>query len=489
MLLKTKTLRSIEINSLLLALLMITSVPAFAQDVVTIDSTGVAKSNENDIKTLQKKDTVLPFKRYKAEGVSGVVGDYVILDSDIDKSYLELDAQGISTEGITRCQLFGKLLEDKLYAHHAKQDSIFVSDAEINQQIDQQLQYMISELGSEEKVASYYRKDNIAELRKDLFEVNKTLRLASDMQRKVVENVEVTPEEVREFFFSIPEDDRPVFSAEVEVAQIVIEPEITEEAKQRVIDRLSQMRADVVDNGASFATKAVLYSKDGSAAKGGLIPGIKRNSPYAKEFKDQVFSLLEGEVSEPFETDFGYHILYVEKIRGQEVDVRHVILFPEVSQKTIDEARVKVDSIRAKIVSGELTFAEAARIYSDEVETRNNGGQLVNPVTGDTHFDLTKMDPTLSAQVYNLKENEVSKVYTDRDYTGKSSFKILTVTNRYEEHKSDYVKDYEKIKELALKEKQIKTIGKWQEKKIKETYVNVNEDYQDCEFSSNWVKK
>ncbi len=490
MLLKTKTLRSIEINSLLLALLMITSVPAFAQDVVTIDSTGVAKSNENGITdSLQKKDTVLPFKRYKAEGVSGVVGDYVILDSDIDKSYLELDAQGISTEGITRCQLFGKLLEDKLYAHHAKQDSIFVSDAEINQQIDQQLQYMISELGSEEKVASYYRKDNIAELRKDLFEVNKTLRLASDMQRKVVENVEVTPEEVREFFFSIPEDDRPVFSAEVEVAQIVIEPEITEEAKQRVIDRLSQMRADVVDNGASFATKAVLYSKDGSAAKGGLIPGIKRNSPYAKEFKDQVFSLLEGEVSEPFETDFGYHILYVEKIRGQEVDVRHVILFPEVSQKTIDEARVKVDSIRAKIVSGEMTFAEAARIYSDEVETRNNGGQLVNPVTGDTHFDLTKMDPTLSAQVYNLKENEVSKVYTDRDYTGKSSFKILTVTNRYEEHKSDYVKDYEKIKELALKEKQIKTIGKWQEKKIKETYVNVNEDYQDCEFSSNWVKK
>ncbi|WP_369819643.1 peptidylprolyl isomerase [Ulvibacter sp. MAR_2010_11] len=482
-------MKSIQKTSLL-ALLFLVSIALTAQEVVVVDSTGVAKSNNQLMETVVTTDTVLPFKRYKAEGVSAVVGEYVVLDSDIDKSYLELDSQGISTDGITRCQLFGKLLEDKLYAHHAKIDSIMVPDAEINSQIEQQLQYMISELGSEEKVASYYRKDDIAELRKDLFEVNKTLRLASEMQRTVVENVEVTPEEVREFFYSIPDEDRPVFSAEVEVAQIVIEPEITEEAKQRVIARLNQFRADVMDNDASFATKAVLYSKDpGSASKGGLITGIRRNSSFAKEFKDQAFSLLEGEVSEPFETEFGWHILYVEKIRGQEVDVRHVLLFPEVSQTTIDEAREKVDKLRQQITSGEITFAEAASTYSDEVETRNNGGQLVNPVTGDTRFDLTKMDPTLSAQVYNLKEGEISKVYTDRDRTGKSNFKILTVTNRYEEHPSDYVKDYEKIKELALKEKQIKAIGIWQEKKIKETYVNVNDDYKECEFTNNWLKK
>lgn len=489
MLLKIRSLKPIHRASFLFLLCIATHFVGASQEVVVVDSTGVAKGNEAEMDSVVQKDTILPFKRYKAEGVSAVVGDYVILDSDIDKSYLELDAQGISTDGITRCQLFGKLLEDKLYAHQAKIDSILVPDAEINSQIEQQLQYMISELGSEEKVASYYRKDNIEELRKDLFEVNKTLRLASEMQRKVVENVEVTPEEVREFFYSIPEDDRPVFSAEVEVAQIVIEPEVTEEAKKKVIDRLSQMRADVVENGASFATKAVLYSKDGSAAKGGLIAGIRRNSPFAKEFKDQAFSLLEGEVSEPFETEFGWHIVYVEKIRGQEIDVRHVIIFPEVSQESIDAARTKVEKLREKIVSGEITFSEAAKMNSDDIETRNNGGQLVNPVTGDTKFDLTKMDPTLSGQVYNLKLGEVTKIYTDRDYTGKSSFKILTVTNRLEEHPSDYVKDYEKIKELALKEKQIKAIGIWQDKKIKDTYINVNEDYQDCEFSSNWLKK
>ncbi len=486
--LKTRNLRRITINSVLAALWALSPAALSAQEVVTVDSTGVAQNNEV-VETTVAKDSVKPFVRFKAEGVTAVVGDYVILDSDIDKSYLELQANGISTDGITRCQLLGKLLEDKLYAHHAEQDSIMVSDSEINLRIDQQLEYMISELGSEEKVAEYYKKESISELRKELFDVNKTLKLASEMQRKVVENVEITPEEIRTFFYSIPEDERPVFSAEVEVAQIVIEPEITEESRQRVIDRLNEFRADIVENGASFASKAVLYSKDGSASKGGLIAGIRRNSPYAKEFKDMAFSLQEGEVSEPFETEFGFHILYVDKIRGQEVDVRHIILFPEVSQSTIEAARARIDSVRQKIVDGELAFADAARQYSDEKETRNNGGQLANPVTLDTRFDLTKMDPTLSAQVYNLKEGEVSKVFTDRDYTGKSTFKILTVTKRFEEHQADYVNDYEKIKDLALKEKQIRAIEKWQNKKIIDTYVNVNEDYQGCEFTSNWVKR
>jgi len=487
--LRTRNLKRIVINSLAVCLFLFVQITVNAQEVVTVDSTGVVKNNDTALAVQAKKDSVKPFKRYKAEGVSAVVGDYVVLDSDIDKSYLELQAQGISVEGITRCQLLGKLLEDKLYAHHAQQDSILVPDAEINLQIDQQLQYMVSELGSEEKVAQYYRKDDINELRKELFEVNKTLKLASEMQRKVVENVEITPEEVREFFYSIPEEDRPIFSAEVEVAQIVIDPEITEEARQNVIGRLNEMRADIVENGASFASKAVLYSKDGSASKGGLIKGIRRNSPFAKEFKDQAFTLQEKEVSDPFETEFGYHILYVDKIRGQEVDVRHIILFPEVSQATIDAARSRIDSIRQKIVDGEIEFAEAARTSSDDKETRNNGGQLANPVTLDTRFDLTKMDPTLSAQVYNLQEGEVSKVFTDRDYTGRSKFKMLTITKRFEEHPADYVNDYEKIKELALKEKQIRAIEKWQNKKIRDTYVNVNEDYHGCEFSSNWVKR
>ncbi|WP_317194743.1 peptidylprolyl isomerase [Aequorivita echinoideorum] len=475
----------------MLLLLILGTFGLQAQEVVTADSTGVVKSNDSlmVVKPLAK-DSIKPFKRYKAEGVSAVVGEFVILDSDIDKAYVEMKSQGVSIEDVSRCQLMGKLMEDKLYAHQAKQDSIMVPDAEINGMIDQQMQYMISELGSEEKVAEYYRKDNIADLRKDLFEVNKNIKLANLMQQKIIEKLEVTPEETRTFFFSIPEDERPVFGAEIEIAQIVVEPEVTEKAKQDVISKLNQIRADIIDNGASFSTKAVLYSKDpGSASKGGLYTGVKRDSPWAKEFKDTAFSLLEGEISEPFETDFGYHILYVEKIRGQEVDVRHILMFPEVSQESIDKAKTKMEDIRNKIASGEMTFAEAARQFSDDKETRNNGGQLVNPVSFDTKFDLTKMDPTLSAQVYNLTEGELSKVITDRDYTGKSKLKILTVTKKYQEHPADYVKDYERIQKLALREKQIKVINDWQNDKIDETYISINQDYQDCEYAGNWLKK
>ncbi len=463
-----------------------------AQEVLVPDSTGVVKSNDSlaVAATPISKDTLKPFQRYKAEGIGAVVGEYIILDTDIDKGYLEMKSQGISVEDVSRCQLLGKLMEDKLYAHEAKQDSLMVADAEINAMVDQQLQYMVSELGSEEKVAEYYRKDNIADLRKELFDVNKVNKLSVMMQQKVIEKVEVTPEEVRNFFFSIPEEERPVFGAEIEVAQIVVEPEITQKAIDNVIAELNAIRADIIDNGASFSTKAVLYSKDpGSAKKGGLIMGITRDSPLAKEFKDEAFSLLEGEVSEPFQTEFGWHILYVEKIRGQEVDVRHILMFPDVSQDAIDKAQKKIEDIRKEIVSGEISFADAARKYSDDKETRNNGGQIINPLTFDTRFDLTKMDPTFSAQVYNLKEGEVSKVITDRDRTGKGLLKILTVTKKYPEHQADYVKDYERIKQLALREKQIKIINKWQDEKIEKTYVHVNEDYQDCAFSANWLKK
>ncbi|MBL4888026.1 MAG: peptidylprolyl isomerase, partial [Flavobacteriaceae bacterium] len=299
---------------------------------------------------------------------------------------------------------------------------------------------------------------------------------------------EITPEEVRTFFYDIPEDERPIFGDELEIAQIVIDPEVPESEIKKVIDRLKELRRDIVENGESFATKAVLYSQDASRKQGGKIDGIKRNGPYAKEFVDMAFTLRQGEVSEPFETQFGYHLLYVEKVRGQEVDVRHIILIPNVTEKTVAAAKSKIDSLRIKIINKEITFADAARKYSDEKETRNNGGQLINPVTFDTRFDLTKLDPVLNAQIYNLKNNEVSPVIPDKNNIGKMRFKMLTVTNRYDEHKAEYSKDYLKIKELALKEKQKKAIEAWQTKKIKETYISVNRDYSDCKFESNWLK-
>ncbi|WP_333808541.1 peptidylprolyl isomerase [Flavobacterium sp.] len=428
-------------------------------------------------------------KREKVDGVIGVVGDYVVLDSDIDLEIIQLRAQGINTKNITRCELFGKQLEDKLYAHHAIQDSIVVTDAEVNSFMNEQIDAMVQQVGSLDKVVKFYKKKNVEEFKSYFFEIIKMNKLTSQMQKKIVDNVTITPEEVRNFFKNIPKDEIPTFGAEMEVAQIVVKPVITDEERKRVVEKLNEIRRDVL-NGSSFFSKAVLFSEDpGSSSNGGYYK-INRKTSFVKEFKEVAFSLGEGEISEPFETEFGYHIIMVDKIRGQEVELRHILISPKVSNQAMKDAKAKIEAIRAKILNKEITFADAAKSSSDEKETKNNGGVLLNPRTMEPRFELTKMDPALYAQVSSLKDGEISLPILDEDKSGGGKFyKIITVNNRTEEHEADFAKDYLKIKELALRDKQIKEIAKWSEEKIKETYIKISDDYKDCDFTNNWLKK
>lgn len=441
------------------------------------------------------KDTVVaPVKKTQAtgkqkiDGVIATVGDYIILDSDIDKSYLEISAGGGSVKDITRCQMLGKLLEDKLYAHQAIQDSIVVTDAEVKGMMEERLSYMVEQIGSLDKVVKYYKKDSEEEFRTYFSDILKEGKLSSEMQKKIVDKVEITPEEVRNYFKTIPKEDLPFFGVELEVAQIVVTPKVSDADKQKVIDKLNGFKKEI-EEGSSFSTKAVLYSQDpGSRANGGFYK-MNRKTPFVKEFKDVAFSLAEGEISAPFQTDFGYHIIYVEKIKGQEVELRHILLIPTVTEESLSEAKEKIALIKKRIEDKEITFAEAARTLSDEKETRANGGALINPQTQDTRFELTKMDPTFYSQVSNLKEGEVSAPILDQGEEGKKKFKIVTVTNRIDEHAADYAKDYIKIKDLALKSKRITAIGKWFDEKIKETYIKIIGEYRDCAFTNNWLKK
>jgi len=442
----------------------------------------------NFIYSQESADSNLSSK-IKIDGVSAVVGDYVILESDVDKTLIDLQSQGVSTQNITRCSLLGKLMEDKLYAHHAEQDSLQVDNNQIYSYVDRTIEYFVDQLGSIDKVLQFYKKNDEQTFRSELFEINKVRQLSELMQNKIVEEIEITPEEVRQFFYSIPKYERPVFGAELELAQIVIKPKVSENEKQKVIKRLETIKNDVVVNGSSFATKAILYSQDpGSRATGGLYT-LNRNRPQmVKEFRDAVYRLREGEVSDPFETDNGWHIAKVEKIRGQEVDVRHILLIPELTNEAIVEAKRTLDLIRKRILDGEISFEEAAKSLSDEKETAANGGVLINPATGDTKFELTKMDPVLYGQAQRLKDNEISMPLKDEDSRGVVKYKIIKVSNRYDEHIADYSKDYIKIKELALKEKQLKRIQSWMVEKIEDTYISINKDNQSCNFTNKWVK-
>ena len=430
------------------------------------------------------------YNRIKVDGIASVVGDYVILDSDIDKAIVEMQSQGMSTKNISRCEFLGKLMEDKLYAHHAIQDSLEVRDEEIYDYVDQSISYFTDQLGSIEKVLEFYKKSDEQSFRDELYQINKVQKLSSMMQSKIIEDIEITPEEVRSFFQSIPKKDLPTFGTELEISQIVLEPKISEEEKKRIIDQLRSFKADVEEKGLSFASKAILYSQDpGSRSSGGKYTLHRKKPRMVKEFRDVAFSMQEGQISEPFKTDFGWHIIMVDRIRGQEIDVRHILLTPKVSDKQLNDSKNLLDTIRVRILDNEISFADAALQFSSESETRFNGGVIVNPVTGDKRFELTKMDPVLYNQIRDLKDDEISVPLLDEDRSGLKKYKILKVTNRFEEHLADYSQDYVKIKELALKEKQIKTIKKWMSEKIIMTYISLNKDFNDCEFSYNWRKK
>ena len=427
--------------------------------------------------------------RIKIDGVSAVIGDYVILDSDIDKTLVEMESQGVNTKGISRCQLLGKLMEDKLYAHHAVQDSLEVSVEEIYSTVDQIIDNFTRQLGTIEKVLEFYNKEDEAIFRQEIFEINKTQKLSSMMQSQIIEDLEVTPEEVRIFFESIPLNELPTFGTELEISQIVIEPEVSENEKKRIINQLETFREDILERGSSFASKAILYSQDpGSRSTGGKYTLHRKRPQMVKEFRDEAFSLEEGEISEPFKSDFGWHILKVDKIRGQEVDVRHILLTPKIEPLQLLEAKNKLDLIKKRIVEDELTFKDAALQFSGEKETKYNGGVLINPQTGDTRFELTNLDPTLYSQIRNLKDQSISSPIMEEDRSGLKKYKILKVSNRFDEHTADYSKDYSRIKALALKQKQLNIIQDWMKDKIESTYVNVNRDNKLCQFKNSWIK-
>ncbi|WP_047420508.1 peptidylprolyl isomerase [Cellulophaga sp. Hel_I_12] len=451
----------------------------------------VAEKNEaqaTDVSMLT--DSINTFKRVKIDGVAAVVGEHLILESDIDKTLIDLRNQGVSADEVSRCGLLGKLMEDRLFAHQAVQDSILVADDEVNANSDAQIEQLVGKVGSIEKVLAFYKKTDEESFREELYKINKLRMLSERMQRKIVEEVEVTPEEVRQYFNEIPKDQRPIIGTELEIAQITKMPEASEEEVQKVIDRLNKIREDVLENGSSFAIKAILYTEDpGSKPNGGLYSGVTKQSGYAKEFKDAAFTLAEGEVSEPFKTQFGYHILTVDKILGQQRDVRHILMIPKISDEALRASKMEIDSIRQQIIDGKYTFAEAALNFSDQKETKFDGGQLRNPIDYGSRFELANMpDPQLYNQIRNLKDNEISQPLLEEDPREGTSYKILKITNRYDEHVADFAKDYLKIQDLALTQKRADAIAKWMKEHIEETYISVSTTGKDCDFSNNWLK-
>ncbi|MDX5583711.1 MAG: peptidylprolyl isomerase [Aureibaculum sp.] len=462
----------------------------FKKSIILVVLLGSITINAQDtIKESTVKFDTINIDRVKLDGVATVVGKNIVLDSEIAAFKLELEQQSEGKMDISDCEMLEQIMNRKLLSHHAVVDSIVVTDAEVNTTVEQKIAYFLQQLGSEEKLYKFYGFNDMADLRTEFIEVEKEASLIQKMQQKLAGDVDVTPEEVRSYYKSLEkENNLPEIGAEIELSQIVfyVNPPLAEE--ERVINRLNEIKKEVED-GQSFTMKAILYSKDPGVTQNSGAYTITRESGFVKEFKEAAFSMTEGEISEPFKSDFGYHILIVEKIKGKQRDVRHILMQPEISDEQQQSVKDSITKTRKDILTLKLTFEEAVQKYSEDKVTKSNNGLIMNPETSDSKFDLTKMDPTLYARISALKAGEITEVFYDETRQGEKMFKMILMKSKTDAHIVDLSKDYVKIQHLALQKKREETISKWTKEKINDTYIKINKDYKKCEFKNNWAKE
>ena len=428
-------------------------------------------------------------QKVKIDAVGVVVGKNIVLDSDIEKFKLELENSSEGKIKISDCEMLEQLMLQKLLAHHAVVDSIIVSDAEVNDQVERNIQFFSQEYGSIEKVVEAYGFNDIEDLKKELFGIEKENSLIQKEQRQITENIDVTPEEIRIYFNGLKEKgELPEFPAEIQIAQLVLNAEATQEELDRVINKLNQLKKDI-EGGSSFKMKAIINSNDPAVTENGGRYSIDKNSAFIKEFKEAAFSLDVNQVSEPFKSKFGYHILQLHEIRGETRVASHILIQPDIPQEKLVETKEKLEKIKKDIDNGVITFEEAVKKYSQDDDTRNNGGLIVNPYSGESTFDLTRMDPALYARVNNLQKSEMSDVFYDETREGKKMYKVMIMKDRTNTHIADMVNDYVKVQNLALQKKKQETIAKWSREKIGDTYIKISEEFRKCTFDKNWTKE
>lgn len=425
----------------------------------------------------------------KVDGVAVVVGKNIVLDSDIDKFKQEVELRSEGKVKISDCEMLEELMQQKLLAHHAIIDSVTVSQSEIDSRVDRSIAFFTQEYGSEEKVVEAYGFNDVEDLKKELGRVQRENLLIEKEQQKITQNIDVTPEEIRIYFKGLQDKgELPEIPAEVQLQQLVVKAEPTKEEKERVINKLKEIKKEI-ENGASFKLKAIINSEDPGVAQNGGKYVITKDSPFIKEFKETAFSLDVNQISEPIKSAFGYHILQLHKIKGNQREVSHILMQPEVSDEKLNETKEQIEKIVADIKEEKITFEEAVKKYSEDEETKNSAGIIMNPYTQEPTFELTRMPPELFARISELKKGDLSDIFYDETREGEKMYKVILLKDKTDTHKADLVDDYVRMQEFALAKKKEEEITKWTKDKIQETYLKLSNDYKKCTFKKDWKKE
>ncbi len=424
-------------------------------------------------------------KDQKVDGIAAVIGSQIVLESDVERDFLVSKSQGIQVED--KCEFLNDIMMEKMLIDRAKQDTLItVTDDEVNRTLNNQIDDFVSRAGSEQNVLEFFGFRTMAEMKIEMKYVVEDNIFSRRKRDNIVAGADATPEEVREFFAK-HQQELPDVKEEVSISHIVMYPEILAENEEKIINELKQIKKDI-EEGASFATKAILYSEDpGSANNGGLYTKIVRGK-MVKEFDAVVYNLEEGEISEPFRSDYGYHIAKLDKRRGQELDVRHILISLKPTEQEMAKVTEKLDSIRILINENKLTFKEAALRYSEDKFTKFNEGNLVNNRNGEDRFEKVALDTKEFAAISALGEGDISNAFAD-DFENKKAVRLVRLNKVYPEHKINYADDYYRIKQFTVQDKEKSILMEWVKKEIPDAFVKIGEGYQSCDFPINWEKK
>lgn len=421
--------------------------------------------------------------------VVAIVGSELVLLSDIEEQRALMESQNGTLPENARCLILDNMLSTNLLLNQAKLDSVVVSDEEVESQltarIDRILQYMNGDVSQFEE----YYGQSVGKVKEQFREDLKNQLLSDRMRGEIMIGITVTPAEVQEFFDKIPADSLPYFNSEVEIGEIVYYPKINEEERQKAMDKLTDLRQQIVD-GADFAELAQKHSDDpGSGRIGGDLGWTKRGS-FVPEFEAAAYNLDKEEMSDLVESEFGFHLIQLLERRGNSIKARHILIKPEITDADMELAENHLDTVRMLVETDSVSFSRAIKKYSDEdTQSYNNDGRMVNPATGNTFFEIGDLDPDIYFTVDTMEVGSLSAPFEFVDQTGETAFRIVQLQSRSKPHKANLKQDYSKIQKAAIESKKSEFVAQWVEERVNSTYITVDDMYNTCPNLDRWEKK
>lgn len=421
--------------------------------------------------------------------IANVGNEFVLLSELEEQVALVSEKQGGKLPPGARCIMLDNLLTQKLMVNQAKIDSIEVKDEEVEAQLNARIEQILEYMGGDVSQFEEYYGQSIGEVKESFREDLRGQLLAERMRSKVMEGISVTPSEVKAFYKKIPRDSLPYFNSEVEIGEIVYKPHINETERRKAIEKLEALRKRIVEGGEAFEEVAKKYSDDFASARIGGDLGWTKRGKFVPAFEAAAYKLDENEISQVVESEFGFHLIQLLGRRGNSINTRHILVKPEITDADLDLASSKLDSVRQLLLTDSLTFSKAVKSYGyDQVQSYNNDGKMINPVSGNSFFEIGDLDPAIYFTIDTMQVGSFSQPFYFTDQRGEKFFRLIQLQSRSEPHVASLAKDYSKIQAAAIDEKRSAFTSEWIEQTVLSTYIRIDQGYLGCPDVEKWLE-